>query len=318
MGRVRYLVYGASRDRLSPFWSIAPIGLCLLTLLCGILGRTDNAPWLEAFLRATDIVWERPRAFGSFHFTFLIGGVLVAILLSYVVLHFSKDRHLAADCVVFVAALVFLILESYKQLYSYFVLTDMVYDFSIFPFQFCSLPLYLCPIAPFLPRYGRAGRVKSAIYRFLAFYGTIGGAIVLGYPRFTNRLSTSVHTMLWHILMIAIGFLLLLTEECGKHDWRELRAPTGIFLAAYLIGMMLNLTLYPLSAHSPAPLNLFYTSPYETNNYILIRDVREAFGWFPSVLIYLGLFIFVGATLMFGIGFVFQRLLRAKKDKEEK
>ena len=88
------------------------------------------------------------------------------------------------------------------------------------------------------------------------------------------------------------------------------------------VASVLNVTLRPLALTSPNPLNLFYMSPYEGTYFLLIRDVQASLGWLPSLICYMLLFIFVGATLVFGVARlirlaekVFQTKRQLKKEK---
>ena len=208
------------------------------------------------------------------------------------------------DTVVFLAGELLFVLEIYKQYYSFFVMNDLVYDFGFLPFQLCSLPLYLFLLTPLLKK----GTLKEAFYRFLAFYTTMGGCLVMVYPAFYDRLSLCVHTMVWHSVMIAIGVMLLFARGYGKSWRREMPSATIVFLAAVLLATLLNVLLRPLSAGSPNPLNLLYMSPYEKTYFVLVRDVQRAAGWLASMVTYILLFVFVGASLVFFVAFLIGQL----------
>ena len=132
----------------------------------------------------------------------------------------------------------------------------------------------------------------------------MGGCLVMAYPRFYDRLSLSVHTMLWHTVMIAVGVLILFSRGYGRSWKREVLPSSIVFLISMIVATILNITLTPLAVDSPNPLNLFYMSPYEDTYFLVIRDVQAAFGWLPSLVTYVLLFIFVGATLVFGVAWL--------------
>ena len=284
-------------------------------LLIALLG--GGAKWLLDGLRATDVILQKPRAFGGFHLAWLLLCILLSAGLGVFGARNGRDM---TDRVVFGAGLLLLVFELYKQAYSFFVLHQGTYDFGIFPFQFCSLPLYLYLLLPFL----REGRVKDILYRFLALYGTMGGCLVMGYPASTDRLSLCVHTMLWHTVMIATGMLILFSRGYGKSWRREVLGTAPVFLGFLGLATLLNIVLTPFAVNSPNPLNLFYMSPYEETYFMVVGDVQRAFGWLPSLLTYALLFVFVGATLVFWAAFLIRQFVscvakrKKRLEKDEK
>ncbi len=250
----------------------------------------------------TDLPCDAPHAFSAFHLVWLGGCVLFSVLLGVLG---ARRGECVTDSVVFGAGLFLLILEVYKQLYYTFILHGGRYDFSILPFQFCSLPLYLYLLTPLLPK----GRGKDALYRFLGLYATMGGCLVMAYPSFYQRVSLNWHTMIWHTVMIGVGVLILFSRGYGVSWRREMPAPTVMFVTFVALATCLNIRLYPLSQSSPAPLNLLYMSPYYQNrNFWIIRRVWSMLGWEAALLTYVLLFIFVGATLVFLIAFLFHHI----------
>ena len=265
---------------------------------------------LWRILSATDMPCAAPQAFSSFHLTFLGICIVASIWLGVLGKRLGSD---VTDCAVFGAGLLLLIMEVYKQLYYYFILHGARYDFSVLPFQFCSLPLYLYLLTPLLPK----GSAKDVLYRFLGFYATMGGCLVMAYPSFYQRVSLNWHTMIWHTVMIAVGVWILFSRGYGVSWRREMPAPTLLFVSFVAFATGLNILLYPISQTSPAPLNLLYMSPYHQNrNFWIIRRVWAGWGWEAALLTYVLLFIFVGATLVFTVTFLFQRAsMCLKKEK---
>ena len=111
--------------------------------------------FLEKLIEATAWGMEKPPAYGGFHLTFTFVGLAVCILLAYL-LRNTGER---GNRIVLWSVGGFLALtEIYKQLFYYFYIGDHSYQWWIFPFQLCSVPMYLCLIAPFLKK----GKVQIA------------------------------------------------------------------------------------------------------------------------------------------------------------
>lgn len=281
------------------------LGLLLLTVTAVLLLKSGAGNWLKELLRLTDDHLSRkPRAFGWFHISSVVFCLLLTSGAIVLALRTSAARRAeAVDRTVFACGVTFALLELYKQLYCFFVIGNGFYDYSVFPFQFCSLPIYFCLLTPLLP----TGRIKSACYAFLALFGTVGGYLVIGYPSFSDRLSLCVHTMLWHSLMIALGAFLLAAGNWyiggwGKSLRRDYLPSVLIFLCMLGLATLLNVALEPLTAHSPGVLNLFYMSPYHPTYFWIISDVQRRFGWSASMLCYVLMFLILGALPLWFLG----------------
>ena len=290
------------REKTRPFVfrAVCLLGaLALAALVTAILFTTENSPVYKLLL-ATHKPWKKPSIFGAFHLV----SVLICALSTLSVGVFYKRLGKYLDHIVFGAGLLLLFLELYKQWYCGFVIGNGSYNFGVLPLQFCSYALYSFLLAPLLPE----GKIKDALYLFCGLYQTMGGCIVMAYPLLYPQASLCIHSMVWHSVMIATGTLILFARGYGVRYWKELLPPTLIFLSTVTIAVLLNYALQPLTANSLQPLNLFYMSPYQTNNYILIRDVQAHLGWFPALLCYALFFIFVGATAVWGIVKILRKL----------
>jgi hypothetical protein len=269
----------------------------LLALAAGthlaVLLRPDGV--VARLIRLTHVTWRRPTIFGPYHLVMLgvCLGLMVAVALLY--RRFPRER---LDSLLFGAGVVLLVLEWYKQLYYLAVLTGGRYNFGILPLQFCSYALYLYLLIPLLP----ASRFKEALLDFVGLYQTMGGCIVMAYPTLYAEIALSLHTMIWHTVMIGVGMLVLLVRGYRKPYWREMLSAGIVFLATVSVAIVLNFVLTPYAAQSYQPLNLFYISPYIQSHYIIIGDVQRAFGWAASVVAYVVMFVFIGANVVWLVG----------------
>ncbi len=297
-----------SRKKYLLFFGI--LTACVFLFLLFGISLFSGSGFACAVLRATDLVWQAPPAFGAFHFAFLAACIVISTAFG---IWGARSDARRADTVMLCAGVLLLAMEVYKQYYSYFVIQDRVFDFGFFPFQFCTLPLFLYLAVPFL----REGRIKDALCKFSALFGTMGACLVMFYPAFYDRVSLCVHTMLWHTVMIAVGVFLIFSRGYGKSWRREVLPATVPFLIFVATAMVLNVALTPLAVQSPSPLNLFYISPYEPTRYFVIRDIRRSLGWEASVAAYVLLFIFLGAGLVFSVAYLL-RAIAARLEKTKK
>ena len=275
-----------------------------------LLNLTEDS-LLLTLLRSTVLeLQQTPRAFGVFHLLCLAACVILTIALGAWAWRIPEGRvERVTDLTVFAAGMLFLIMELYKQLFATFVIRNGIYDYSIFPFQFCSLPLYVCPIVPFI----RNREVKRAFYCFLALFATVGGYIVVGYPRFSPHFTLCIHTMLWHTVMVILGGFLLILQRVGKDFHRDFLPAAAVFGWSMMIATALNLLLQERAAATGSVLNLFYLSPYGETAFLVIRRIRAAFGWFPAVLSYAILFCVAGALPLWLLGRFFTKIRKKQK-----
>ena len=95
---------------------------------------------MEDFLHATAWTMTEPQPYGLFHIVILLGGIPLSVMLAW------KLRKVNERCyhrILFVIAVILLLSELYKQLFHFYVMDNKAYDWWIFPFQLCSLPMYL-------------------------------------------------------------------------------------------------------------------------------------------------------------------------------
>ena len=275
-----------------------------LGVLCGLLPAatssfvavcTHTDGWVAALVRATRVIVPRPQIFGAFHLSML--GLCLALMVA-VAVFCPKFPRARLDDVLFYAGVFLFVMEWYKQLYYPVVLTGGRYNFGILPLQLCSYALYLYLLIPFL----KDGRFKEALLDFVGLYLTMGGCIVMGYPTLYEDLALSLHTMLWHTVMIGVGMLTLLVRSGRRSYLRQMLSAGGVFVCTVAVAMGLNFVLTPYTDGSYQPLNLFYISPYIQSHYIVIGDVQRLFGWAWSVVAYVGMFIGLGANVVWLVG----------------
>lgn len=215
-------------------------------------------PLVEYLLEHTPRFSTRPTAFGAFHL------ISVAVILSLAVLLIVLRRRLPRGERALRRALVLfglglLALELGKQLsYSYVPATGWAYNWDRFPFQFCSIPIYIALVAMCL----RPGKLRQVLMAFLATYSPVAGCAVLFYPAadvFHEIVFLNVHTMLWHGAMLLFGLYLWLTDAVTP-TLRTVRDSVLIYLPLPLIALALNEAEHAWGFAGDYTFNMFYIS----------------------------------------------------------
>lgn len=208
--------------------------------------------------------------------------------------------------------LLMLLSELWKQYCLTFLLNGGVYNWRYFPFQLCSMPMYLLL---FLPHIKRAG-VRSVLLTFLMTFGLLGGIAVfadtsgLHYP----LPILTLHSYAWHILLILLGILAAAVrfsdaslkrsqkDAANALPLRDFRNASFLYLAFCAAAAVVNRL-----AGMYGKINMFYINVRYPMEQIFFSDLVPYIGNFPVILLYIFMTI-VGAGILFLIwSFIYLR-----------
>lgn len=208
--------------------------------------------------------------------------------------------------------------EIWKQFTLTFVIGGGSYNWWYFPFQLCSIPMYVLLAYPWL----RRSAARRALLVFLMCYCLLGGIAVfadtsgLHYP---VKVLT-VHSYLWHILLIVLGIAagIIYIRQLRSDEKRTLFSRTLrtafplrpfiysslLYLACCLIAELLNLSLDRFGT-----INMFYINPDYQMQQVVFRDLLPLLGNAGVILLYIASTIF-GAFILFLVWKLIFRLIR--------
>lgn len=112
----------------------------------------------KALFQMSSWPMRTPVPYSGFHLVFGGAGILAAIFLAW---KLSRGRHLH---VLSACGLILAVSEIYKQGFLYYIVNGEQYDWWYFPFQLCSIPMYLCLLLPFIGPRMSSPSSKSSIY----------------------------------------------------------------------------------------------------------------------------------------------------------
>ena len=179
-----------------------------------------------------------PELYGTFHIISLIISFIVCIL-AFI---FAKKRSDKKDAiVVFVVSLFLCSTEVWKQV-TRIVANNGKYPFSIFPFQLCSIPMFLGLIPIFL----KEGKVKDTIYKYITLTGILGGVTMLLVPMviFTSYIYFTIHSIVWHLALTSQGIYLARSRKYGVNIAEDVVPTIPILAIVITIAVILNATPY--------------------------------------------------------------------------
>lgn len=234
--------------------------------------------------------WEMQpfKAYGPFHLTFTVAGFALCAFLAW---RLRKLGDKGSKYLIFGVGLFLALTEVYKQMFYRICLWDGEYDWGIFPFHLCSVPMYLCIIAPFL----KEGKLQKAMHSFMGCYNLLGGAISFAEPSglIHNYWTLTLHAFIWHMLLVFVGLYLCFSGRAGREK-SDYLAATKMFLLLCMVAFGLNLAFRELSGGA---VNAFFIGPSDSP-IIVFETISEYFGWYVSTAIYIPVVCF-GAYIMF-------------------
>ncbi len=207
------------------------------------------------------------KPYDAFHLGFFILGLLLIHRISE---RLKRCSDKTSDRILFFCGVFLFIIEVYKQLFYYLVVTPGEYSWWIFPFQICSTPMYLLLALPFVKK---AERRELILYYCLAF-GIFGGLASYIEPSgmIHEYWTLTLHSFIWHLVLIFIGVHILKNRS---HDFGSFAPVRRLFLCFAALALIINITV---KFATGAYINMFFMGPAR-NPIILLRDIHARFGW---------------------------------------
>ena len=178
-----------------------------------------------------------------------------------------------------------LVSEIWKQWTLTFRIGGGAYSWWHFPFQLCSIPMYLCLTVGVLsassvrkngPLSSCADRICPLLTAFLMDFGLLGGIFAFfdtsgmhyGY------LPLTIHSFAWHILLIL--------DPRTDHSRKGFFFSAGLYLACCGTATIFNLWFRRYGT-----INLFYISPYCDMNQKVFCRIADLWGNGPGITAYI-------------------------------
>ncbi len=193
------------------------------------------------------------------------------------------------DRIFFFVGVGMFISELWKQWYLTFVINDGCYDWWYFPFQLCSLPMYILVFLPWIKNI----KIKQELITFLMDFNLLGGIFAFADTSGMHYVSPwlTAHSILWHLLLITIGMAAGILGSC-EPSWKT-------FLHSIIIyGICCTMaTIFNLSFNSFGHINMFYINPYISMDQVVFQNLTAVFGNGTAIIAYI-LATILGAALI--------------------
>ena len=255
---------------------------------------------------------EIPRMLGIFHITCL--SVVFALTLLFC-LKFKDASDKTVRRILLFAWLILLFTELYKQLaYSFSFDGDggvSDYLWLSFPFQFCSMPLYVLPLAAFL----KDGRFRDGIISFISTYLLFAGIAVMIYPGnvYVYMVGINIQTMIHHGAQVLVGFLLLIHTR-NKKGIVPFLVGAMIFLLLAVAALAMNIHVYTVMAERGVEksFNMFFLNPYSDCPLPILSAIKAGAPYPVFFLTYVLGFTAIAASLV-AVRELILRLIKGQK-----
>lgn len=240
---------------------------------------------LERWLQRMAWPMTPPLPYSHFHLLFTFIGIPAAVWLAFCLRRLSSNGRIRLLSAI---GILLSVSEVYKQFFLYYIVNGQSYDWWYFPFQLCSIPMYLCLLLPFLSK-----RMQQIFCTFMYSYNLLGAFMVFVEPDglMHSYWTLTLHSFLWHILLIFIGFFIAFSgmAKPGRKSFVE---ATLLFLLCCGIATVINVWSHPYGFA-----DMFYITPYYPTSQMVFAQISAAVGILPGNLIYIGSII-VGAGLI--------------------
>lgn len=215
-----------------------------------------------------------PMPYGTFHIIITLVGVLTACFLAWK-LRTCQSRKFYN--ILFFCGSMFAVSELYKQFFLYEVVTGNTYDWWYFPFQLCSLPMYLCLLLPWI----RSEPFKKVVCTFLQDFGLLGGIMALLEPSGLMHpyWTLTLHGFLWHFMLIFIGLFIGFSGR-GERGLRGYLKTMPLLAVSCMIATAINLL-------TQGAADMFYISPYHPVMQVFYYQFSLRYGITAGIMIYL-------------------------------
>lgn len=259
-------------------------------------------------LEFLDSHMNQPKPYGWFHLLWLglsfLAGVLLCLL-------FPRGTEQQVRTVVFSVAFLVALLEIYKQInYSFSYEGGKItgdYQWYIFPWQFCSTPMYVGLLAGVTK-----GKLHRSLCAYLGSFALFAGLCVMFYPTtvFISTIGVNIQTMVCHGSMISVAMYLLYTGYAKAEGKTVLRA-LPVFLGCVALAVIMNEIAYRAGLLETETFNMFFISPHCEPSLAVYSLVQEAVAYPWCLIFYVGGF----TAAAFIVVMLAKLLLKLKKVK---
>lgn len=253
---------------------------------------------MRAFLEWTAWEMEKPAAYGWFHILMTAGLLALTVFAAYLLRNTNEKQN---RIVLGVVGGFLLVTEVYKIAFHMTVNPYDWYFWGAFPFQLCSVPMYLCVFCALC----RNEKVNRWLYEGMFAVNMVGGIMAFIEPSGIQHgyVTLTIHAYVWHMLLVFVGLYLYMSKRVCT-DKGSYRKAAGVYLAACGVAQGCNLIFGD-------KINCFYISPYVQSPLAVFKDIYAACGWVVNMVL-LMLAVLLASAAIYYAGYALRVRKRVK------
>lgn len=257
---------------------------------------------MNEFLHWTAWRMDMPAAYGAFH---LVSTAILLALTIFFAWRLRNANERQNRVVLGVVGAFLLLTEVYKIA---FHMAVNPYDWSFwgaFPFQLCSVPMYLCVFCALC----RNKRLNDWLYECMFAVNMFGGIMAFAEPSGIQHtyITLTVHAYVWHMALIFVGLYLYFSRRACMQTTGYKKA-AAVYLASCVVAQGFNLIFGD-------KINCFYISPYKQSPLAVFKDIYASCGWVVNMLLLI-LALLLASAAVYYIGYYFRVKAAKRKEKE--
>ena len=259
---------------------------------------------IESFMHSLSREMTPPGAYSTPHIILIVVGLTVCFTAAFLLRGLGERGN---RILLLTFASVLILSEVFKQLFLFYVTNDNSICWGELPFQMCSLPMYLCPIAICT----KSERLRRASYGFMMCFNLLGGFAGMFEPSgvFLKQVPLTIHAVAWHLSLVFLGLYIMFSGRAGR-EWREYYDIVRLFVVCCFIAFVIN-TLVGITVGDK--INMFFVGP-NNSPIIVFNTIAKKFGWVASTVIYIPVTC-IAAALIFWVNGKVGRLRERGKTK---
>ena len=216
-----------------------------------------------------------PLPFSAFHICFSLFGLSAAFTLAWLCRRLPQAYRVR---LLFFLGILLALSECYKQMFLYYIVNGRKYDWWYFPFQLCSIPMYLCLILPFAAKFGRKWERLLCTFMYCYNLPEVSSFFAAPYGMMHPYWSLTIHSFYVAYFTRFYRTINRIFRYGLLYHGRDLPAPPGLFLACCGIATAVNILADPYGYP-----DMFYITPYYPTTQPFFQRLLNNLGLWPEI-----------------------------------
>ena len=221
-----------------------------------------------------------PQLFGTVH---LLSLLLIVVFNAVFFFYLKNEKEEKLISILHCLGLFMILMEIFKQWFCFIYVFDRKLNLWFFPWQLCSMAMY----CSFIIRYIRKEKLQNAFLVFLATFSLFSDivALVLPYDMLRDQIVLTVHSFVYHGLIITEALIaLLILKQRKKADFLP---SVYLFLCMAFIAEIINTLSHLIFNDIHVEPDMFYITLSYPSTQPIFHEIALTLGIPAEIIIYL-------------------------------